>query len=235
MKFSKCTVKKVMSIKNKTEEKCNHGGPVCKYGIYPSRFACWMNNILFPLKLIIPQPIVKKIPGLLTNEDIRIRFVLIYINGKLLDIGCGNNRLVKSYLQMGGEGTGVDVYNWDDSVLLVKDTSDLPFEAKTFDTITFVASINHIPNRLEVLKEAHRLLAGDGRIILTNLSPFISKIWHKWAFWDKDQHERGIEEGEIWGFKERDLAKLLNQAGFKVIKKQKFSWRINQVYFCGKI
>jgi SAM-dependent methyltransferase len=224
-----------MSISNKSGEMFDHSGLFNKHGVYPSGFSNWLNNILFPLKMIIPQPIVEKIPGLLTNEDIRIRQVLVHAKGKLLDIGCGNNRLVKLYLQMSGEGIGVDVYRWDDSVLLVKNTANLPFGPGTFNTITFVASINHIPNRLEVLKEAHRLLATRGALILTNLSPFISKIWHKWAFWDKDQHERGMKEGEVWGFFEKDLTKLLNQAGFKVLWKKRFSWRLNQIYFCGKI
>ena len=224
-----------MSKTKKTEKTFDHTGSFGTYVPYPSLFSYWFNNILFPLKMLIPQPIVKQIPGLLTNEDIRIGLVLSHITGKLLDIGCGNNRLVKTYLKMGGEGTGVDVYNWDESVLVVDSTSSLPFESGTFDSITFVASLNHIPNRLEVLEEAHRLLGDRGRIILTNLNPFISQIWHKWAFWDKDQHERGMKEGEVWGFNEKDLITLLNQAGFKIIKKQKFSWRFNQLYLCEKI
>jgi len=35
--------------------------------------------------------------------------MLPHIRGRLLDIGCGTNKLVKSYM---GEGIGVDVYQW---------------------------------------------------------------------------------------------------------------------------
>lgn len=222
-----------MSANNKFK-KFDQAGSIGAYGIYSSRFSCWLNRSLFLLKMIIPQPVIKIIPGLLTNEDIRIKLALLNTTGKLLDIGCGNNRLVKSYRKIGGEGTGVDVYNWDDSILLVKDSSNLPFESGTFDTITFIACIGHIPNLLEVLKESRRLLADGGRVILTNLNPFISKIWHKYSFWDKDLHERGIKEGETLGFKVKDLLHLLKQAGFKVVKKENFSWGLNQLYICEK-
>lgn len=202
--------------------------------IYPSRFSCWVNTLLLPLKLLVPQPIIRKIPGLLSNQDIRLRQVLLRVRGKLLDIGCGNNRLVKMYRQSGGEGTGVDVYSWNSSVMLVEDTSNLPFSAGEFGTITFVASFNHIPNRRDVLNEAHRLLADDGRIVLTNLTPFVSRIWHKWAFWDKNQHERGMKEGETWGFPTAELEQMLQEAGYRVIESRSFSWKLNRILVCIK-
>lgn len=72
-----------------------------------------------------------------------------------------------------------------------------------------MASLNHIPNREAVLREAHRLLSRGGRLVVTNLTPRLSRIWHFGAFWDKDQHERGMEEGEVWGFTHEELVELL--------------------------
>ena len=46
----------------------------------------------------------------------RTRVVLPHIRGRLLDVGCGLNELVKAYT---GEGTGVDVYQWGDVDLVV--------------------------------------------------------------------------------------------------------------------
>ncbi|MFC1514712.1 class I SAM-dependent methyltransferase [Candidatus Omnitrophota bacterium] len=114
-----------------------------------------LNEIILPLKLIIPQPIIRKIPGLTTNEDIRIAKALrnIKSDAKCLDIGCGDNKLIKRHRMRGGEGTGIDVYPWDGVDLIVEDSSKLPFEENSFDCVTFVASLNHIPNRAEVLKE----------------------------------------------------------------------------------
>ncbi len=215
-------------------EKRDNVGRFGVHGVFPSRLSRRLNQILFPLKMIIPQPAIKKIPGLLTNEDIRVRQVTLHIKGRLLDIGCGNNRMVKSYRRMGGDGVGVDVHPWDKSVLLVEDASKLPFVPEVFDTITFVACINHIPNRLETLRAARSLLRGHGRVVLTNLHPFISRIWHKWAFWDEDQNTRGMKDGEVWGFTEKNLTKLLDAAGLRVIRRETFSWGLNQMYICEK-
>jgi hypothetical protein len=49
----------------------------------------------------------------------RIKAVLPHIHGRLLDIGCGTNDLVKSYK---GEGVGIDVYQWGDVDLVVDDS-----------------------------------------------------------------------------------------------------------------
>lgn len=189
-----------------------------------------VNGILLPVKLLIPQPIIARIPGLTTNEEIRINQVLHHTEGRLLDIGCGRNLLVQGYREGGGGGVGVDVYQWDGVDQVVADTAKLPFDSNEFDTITFVACINHIPNRDLVLTEAHRLLKAGGRVVLTNLPPMISLIWHKIAFWDEDQHERGMAEGEVWGLKKDQMEELFNNAGFQVTHYSRFSWGLNELY-----
>jgi hypothetical protein len=53
------------------------------------------NSLLLPLKLMIPQPIIKKIPGLTTNEDVRLRLVLSQVSGKLR-LNMGKRALIRS-------------------------------------------------------------------------------------------------------------------------------------------
>ena len=194
------------------------------------RFLGWINSLLLPLKLIVPQPIIERISFLTTNKDIRISAVLDLVVGSLLDIGCGDNRLVLRYRQYGGEGVGVDVYDWGAQDLLVEDTSHLPFADGTFDTVTMIACINHIPNRSDVLKEAYRLLHREGCLVITNLTPVISMLWHKFAFWDRDQHERGMKPGEVYGFYPEELQDLVESAGFALERSKKISWGLNAVY-----
>ena len=125
----------------------------------------------------------------------RIRVVLPQVKGELLDIGCGLNELTRRY----GSGIGCDVYDWGDVDLIVEDTSNLPMDEASFDTVTIIATLNHIPNRDEVLVETHRVLRAGGRIIITMVPPAISAVWHKLrAPWDDDQHERGMVEGEVF-------------------------------------
>lgn len=202
--------------------------------IYKNNIQYLLNFFLFPFKMIIPQPIINKIPYLKTNKEIRLSLALQNTTGLLLDIGCGENDLVKKYKLQGGDGLGVDVYDWGSVDMVVKDTASLPFENEKFDTITFIACLNHIPNRVEVLKEAKRILKKDGKIIITNLTPFISLIWHKWAYWDDDQHERGMEEGEVWGFKSKEIEKIFLDTGYYIFYKKKFSFFLNNYYIIKK-
>ena len=195
-----------------------------------------INGLLSPIRLIIPQPFVNFIPGLMTNYDIRTSIVLEAIPNRatILDIGCGTNRLVMKHQERGGKGVGVDIHDWGDVDMLVEDSSNLPLENDSFDVVTFVACLNHIPNRESVLQEAVRVLKPNGVIVSTNLTPTISKIWHKIAWWDSDQHERGMEEGEVWGFTDSEFRHLLNGAGLEVIDARPFSWGLNRCYRARK-
>jgi ubiquinone/menaquinone biosynthesis C-methylase UbiE len=155
----------------------------------------------------------------------RLRVVLPNISGKLLDIGCGTNQLVRQYK---GEGLGVDVFQWGDVDLVVEDSAALPFENKTFDTITIVAALNHIPNRRAVLKEAHRVISDQGKIIVTMIPPSVSRIWHFLREpWDADQSERGMKMGEVYGLSAASVRDLLDDAGFSVIKEKRFMMGVN--------
>ena len=164
--------------------------------------------------------------------DKRIKTVLPHIEGYLLDIGCGTNELVKNY---SGKGLGVDVYQWGNVDIVVKDTSKLPFDKQTFDSITIIAALNHIPNRKEVLKEAKRVLKEDGNLIVTMIPPKISRVWHGIRKpWDADQSERGMKEGEVYGMSENDLENLLSDTGFEVKIKKKFMLGINNLTIATK-
>jgi len=203
--------------------------------LFNEKFNKAFNSIILPIKLIIPQPLIKQIPYLTTNREIRVEKVLEHVKGRCLDIGCGDNELIKEYRSKGGNGIGIDVYPWDGVDKVVSDSSKLPFENKSFDCITFVASLNHIPNRNEVLKESYRILKEDGIIIITFLSPIISFLWHKICFWDQDQKKRGMKNGEVYGFTGNQVIALLNKTGYRIVEQKKFSWGLNHIYVGSKI
>lgn len=162
----------------------------------------------------------------------RIKMVLPYIEGSLLDIGCGTNELVRSYA---GKGIGTDVYQWGDVDVVVEDTAKLPFDEKSFDTITIIAALNHITNRAEVLIEAKRVLKDSGKLIVTMIPPKISRVWHRVRKpWDVDQSERGMKEGEVYGINEKELSKLLSEAGFEITLKKKFMMGVNNLTIAKK-
>jgi len=158
--------------------------------------------------------------------------VLPYVRGRLLDIGCGTNRLVRSYV---GEGLGVDVYQWGGVDLVIKDSANLPFKNESFDTVTVVAALNHIPNRNEVIAEANRVLKKDGRIIITMIPPRISKLWHFLRKpWDIDQKERGMKDGEAYGLSRKEVHSLLSEAKFDILFEKPFMLWINCITIARK-
>jgi SAM-dependent methyltransferase len=160
----------------------------------------------------------------------RVRAVLPHISGRLLDVGCGFNRLVRNY----ANGVGVDVHPWPGADVIVADTATLQFESASFDTVTIIAALNHIPNRVAVLAECRRLLRPGGRVVITMLTPRTSRIWH-WlrAPWDADQRDRGMQPGEVFGFTSAQLLEMFNRAGFTLLVHERFMLGFNSVYVFG--
>lgn len=164
-------------------------------------------------------------------EERRLDVALRHIRGRLLDIGCGENRLVRRH----GNGVGVDIVQWGDVDLVIEDTSRLPYEAASFDTVTFIACLNHIPKREEVLDEAHRLLNPEGRVIATMIPPGLSALWHRIIRpWDPDQHGRHLDEGEVWGITNADMRALFERHGFVVERHERFDFGLNNLFVARK-
>ncbi len=164
-------------------------------------------------------------------EKMRINEVLPHLEGNLLDIGCGNNKLTKVY----GKGIGVDVFDWGNVDMIVEDSSRINLKDSTFNTITIIAALNHIPNREKVITECHRLLQIDGKVIITMIPPIISTIWHFLRRpWDIDQTERGMKEGELYGMRKKEIIELFEANHFKLIKNSSFMYGVNQLYIFQK-
>jgi SAM-dependent methyltransferase len=157
----------------------------------------------------------------------RIKAVLPHVRGRLLDVGCGSNKLVKQY----ADGIGVDVFPWPGADFVVPNSASLDYESQSFDTITIIAALNHIPNREAVLRECRRLLKPDGRVVITMLTPLTSRIWH-WlrAPWDADQRERGMLPGEVYGFTPAQISDLFTRCGFTLSSETRFMLGFNRVY-----
>lgn len=157
----------------------------------------------------------------------RIRAVLPHVRGRLLDLGCGTNELVRLY----ANGVGVDVHPWPGADLVVSDSASLAYDSQSFDTITIVAALNHMPNRRAVLDECRRVLRPGGTVVMTMLTPKTSRIWH-WlrAPWDADQRERGMKPGEVYGFTPAEIIDMFESCGFRLVTQERFMLGFNRVY-----
>jgi len=190
-----------------------------------------VREILFlPVRFFCSHEFVNML-GLRSLRDERYDCVMEFCRGRLLDIGCGNNELVKKY---GRDSIGVDVHDCGGGAVIVDDAANLPFEDACFDTVSFVASLNHITNRREVIAEARRVLSRRGRIVLTMLSPFVGTVRHRLAIWDRDQLDRGLKPGEAQGLSHSHILSLLGSQGFKLVGKKRFMVFLNSIYVFEK-
>jgi SAM-dependent methyltransferase len=167
----------------------------------------------------------------------RVRVVLPLLQGDVLDVRSGSNELVQIYKEKCADARafGVDVFPWPGVDQIVSHSAALPFEDASFDTVSCIAALNHTLEREGFLLEASRILRSDGCLVLTMIPRRISRVWHFLrSLWDADQRERGMEEGELWGFTEKRMRGLLENSGFVLREVFPFMFGINRLYIAIK-
>jgi SAM-dependent methyltransferase len=196
-----------------------------------SRLRLLLDRAAFPLTILLTTEQAQRL-HLTPLDHERVESCLPHCTGLLLDVGCGPNELVRRH----GSGVGVDVYPWP-GIDVLCDTRRLPFPDASFDTAALLAALNHVPrhNREAVLKEAHRVLRPTGRLLITMLDPFIGRITHRLRFkQDPDQHERGMHADEDYGLWDSEVRHLLEGSGFRVERRQRFVFGLNNLYLATK-
>jgi ubiquinone/menaquinone biosynthesis C-methylase UbiE len=179
---------------------------------------------------------------------------------KLLDVGCGNGRLLDFFKDHSIEYTGLD--NNKKLLTLAKkahpkaefkygDILKIPFPANTFDTVWCIAVLHHIPTeelQLKALKEMHRVLKSKGKLMLT--------VWNLWQlkylkYIDEKTHDSFIPWGPSFAkasdgkpekkttryyhaFTSPEVRKLLKKSGFELKKEIKLKGNFNLSYVYEK-
>ena len=158
--------------------------------------------------------------GRMTRKIKRLLFERVAIaNGsRLLDVACGNGRLLNMFSQnYNFLGYGADI-----SPEMVKNASQLnptmtfaaapcdklPFQDATFDRVTVCAAFHHFPNPAAFLREARRVLKPGGGLTIAEfhysapvrflLNPLI----------------RFSPAGDVKMYSPAELTALLEQAGY---------------------
>ena len=161
---------------------------------------------------------------------------------KVLDLGCGNGRLLQIFKEIDIKYTGVDSSEklieiakktYPNAIFQVAEALHLPFPNNDFDKVFSVAVLHHIPSkelRLQFLEGVKRVLKPEGLLILT--------VWdlYRWRGWKlilkfsilKLLGRSKLDFEDIfvpWGktcqryihcFTNKELKKLLEKAGFKI-------------------
>ena len=118
-----------------------------------------------------------------------------YNNCRLLDVGCGwEAKLLKSIENYIEYGIGIDFKPpklKTEKLETIEATleKELPFENESFDVVTMLAVLEHLSYAEEILKEIHRVLKNDGRLIITVPSkiakPILEFLSHKMHIIDR--------------------------------------------------
>lgn len=185
--------------------------------------------------------------GLSSLASERFEYVAREATGYCLDIGCGrHNRFINEYLD--GFGRGIDVFPYDGLTAehLVDDLTQLEFGDSSFDTVTFIACLNHCPRpqRDAELSEALRVLKPHGKIIITMGNPLAEMLVHA-VVWLYDRFlatrvdmdsERGMDDDEDYYLTNRETRGLLERAGFVNCRRKRFltQWGLNALYVAEK-
>lgn len=151
----------------------------------------------------------------------RNRVVRKEVKGNLLDIACGDNRLVRSY---SGPGKGIDIQRFKNVDFVVKDFSQIPLPNQSFETATIVASLNYFPNAGKVLEEIRRILANQCRLIITMPDSSLIEYWLKMR--DPKAHRLFMPRSQ--------LVEIIESSGFKIVKESRFMLNLNRLYLCNK-
>jgi len=166
---------------------------------------------------------------------------------RCLDIGCGRyNRFVKTFKKK--KGVGIDVYPYEglSEEEVVEDLASFPFPDGSFDSVTFIANLNHVPagDRDRELREAFRCLKDGGNIVITMGNPLAEIVIH-WLARFSDRFlgtrvdldgERGMDEEEDYYLTDREIINRLDQAGFTDTRKKYFitQWGLNHIFIGWK-
>lgn len=169
----------------------------------------------------------------------RLGRVLPELKGRVLDIGAGDNMLVRLYRTRAAQlnvsqhdadtSVGTDIFDWGTDCIMIKNAASLPFPEQSFDSITYIACINHIPEREEALVEAKRLLRPGGRVVVTMIGRFIGKIGHALWWYSEDKH-RDVNEHEEMGMNQDEVLALFQRAGYRLLKREGFVYGLNSLY-----
>ena len=190
-----------------------------------------LDRLFFPILIFLDYDTSKSIRLTPIDEE-RSYACLKHSRGKVLDIGCGDSRFMDTY----EDGYCLDKVFIRNPRFILGDAENIPFKDKTFDTVTFIASLNHIVNREAALNEAVRILKDEGRILITMINPLIGFLAHKVIRkrCDPDQIRRHMKKGELLGLTGSRIKALISGAGLKIIARKSVLLYWNRLYICER-
>lgn len=177
--------------------------------------------------------------GILSSflREQRIKAVLPYLSGKVLDIGCGSGAMANYVPSNRYVGVDIDKY----SIAIAKATypgykflNDLPNPAQKFDTIIALALIEHLddPGSFFCYLKERMISSEHSKIVITTPNPVfhrLHKIGARLGIFSKhasDEHKAFLNKN--------NLAAFAKQSGLSIQKYHYFLFSANQLVIFGR-
>jgi len=115
-------------------------------------------------------------PTALTARSLRkeLKKTTKYVNGNLLDVGCGKRPYEDIFLPYVEKYTGVDIVDGPRVDIVADSAKGLPIDSQIYDTVICTEMLEHTPYPRESVREITRVIKTGGHLILS--TPFIHKL-----------------------------------------------------------
>ncbi|MEO6027494.1 MAG: class I SAM-dependent methyltransferase [Candidatus Binatia bacterium] len=151
-------------------------------------------------------------------------------HGGVLDVGCGDGKLLVALAAEGFRGTGVELHSRVDERLppgstikvFVGTLEQARFPDASFRVVILRHVLEHVRDPLATLTEVRRLIEPGGHLVIAvpNLASWQSRVSrHRWFHLDLPRH--------LFHFTPASLALALERTGFRVARLSHFSFEQN--------
>lgn len=160
----------------------------------------------------------------------RLAHVTPFLEGPLLDLGCGDctaAELTSEYVGIDSNRNFLPVASASVAPIVQGSGHHLPFQDGAFKTVLAMAVLEHVADPIRCLREALRVLAPGGRLVMTTPTPLGDWIHHRLAYVNVTSKHAADEHQSVMA--PEALCGALIEAGFVLDKHQKFLFGGNQV------
>ena len=155
---------------------------------------------------------------------------------RLLDVGCYDDSLIERVRPRIASATGVDAVlnpREEGNVRLLRGLfpDDFDFPEGSFDCISLLAVLEHVPNPEDFAAACYRVLAPEGRVVLTVPHPLVDRILDV-LMWLRLVDGMATEEHH--GFDVGETVPLFESAGFALHAEERFQLGLNRLFVFEK-
>jgi len=167
----------------------------------------------------------------------RLDAAVPYLGKKVLDLGCGNARLLER-VECLEQYTGMELH--EDRVRRLRahhpkwrfvhcdlEHEHLPLPEETFDTAALLAVIEHLAEPRLLLSECYRVLLPQGRLVITTPSPLGHRV-HTLASWLGLTSRSAVHHHQSQ-YSKTALDAMVCSVGFEPVAYRRFLIGLNQL------